>query len=94
MMDANEPTKRNKRFLWRCHECKKQFTVRVGTVIRGIADSVEVLVLCVLACATSKKGVAALEIMRHCEISYKSALFMMSRIRFAMAPDSTMEQQS
>lgn len=37
--------------------------------------------------ATSKKGVAALEIKRHCQISYKSALFLMNRIRFAMAPD-------
>jgi transposase-like protein len=26
--------------------------------------------------------------MRHCQISYKSALFMMNRIRFAMAPDA------
>ncbi len=23
---------RNKHFLWRCHGCKKQFTVRIGTV--------------------------------------------------------------
>jgi transposase-like protein len=36
---------------------------------------------------TSKKGVSALEIKRHCQISYKSALFLMNRIRFAMAPD-------
>src|SRR5712692_4351757 len=36
---------------------------------------------------TSKKGVSALEIKRHCQISYRSALFMMNRIRFAMAPD-------
>jgi transposase-like protein len=37
--------------------------------------------------STSKKGVSALEIQRHCQISYKSALFLMNRIRFAMAPD-------
>ncbi len=35
----------------------------------------------------SKKGVSALEIKRHCQISYKSALFLMNRIRFAMAPE-------
>jgi hypothetical protein len=28
-----------------------------------------------------------LEIKRHCQISYKSALFLMNRIRFAIAPD-------
>jgi hypothetical protein len=37
--------------------------------------------------ASSKKGVSALEIKRHCQISDKSALFLMNRIRFAMAPD-------
>lgn len=36
--------------------------------------------------ATSKKGVSALEIKRHTGLSYKSALFLMHRIRFAMAP--------
>jgi hypothetical protein len=37
--------------------------------------------------ASSKKGVAAREIQRHWQISYKSALFLMHRIRFAMRPD-------
>jgi transposase-like protein len=34
--------------------------------------------------ATSKKGIAALELHRQLGISYKSALFMLHRIRFAM----------
>ena len=38
--------------------------------------------------ASSKKGVAALEIKRHCQISYKSSLFLMNRIRFAITPDA------
>src|SRR5947209_15653906 len=37
--------------------------------------------------ATNKKGVAALALKRHCQISSKSALFLANRIRFAMAPD-------
>ncbi len=35
------------------------------------------------ACA-SKKGISALQISRECAISYKSALFLMHRIRYAM----------
>src|SRR4051812_11371570 len=31
MMDAKTGG-RSKRFLWRCRDCKKQFTVRIGTV--------------------------------------------------------------
>ena len=41
--------------------------------------------------STSKKGVSALEIKRQCQISYKSALFLMHRIRFAMSEVSTDE---
>jgi transposase-like protein len=36
--------------------------------------------------ATSKKGIAALEIKRHCQITYRAALFLLHRIRFAMTP--------
>src|ERR1700722_12037648 len=32
MKDA-KTGERNKAFLWRCHDCKKQFTVRIGTVL-------------------------------------------------------------
>src|SRR5437870_10138560 len=86
MLDA-ETGKRSKRFLWRCRDCKKQYTVRVGTVYEESRLDLRHWCYAFWRAATSKKGVAALEIMRHCQISYKSALFLMNRIRFAMAPD-------
>src|SRR3984957_3134548 len=78
---------RNKRFLWRCRDCGKQYTVRIGTVYEESRIELRHWCYAFWRAATSKKGVAALEIMRHCQISYKSALFLMNRIRFAMAPD-------
>jgi len=86
MSDA-KTGKRNKRFLWRCRDCKKQYTVRIGTVYEETRLDLRHWCYAFWRAATSKKGVAALEIMRHCQISYKSALFLMNRIRFAMAPD-------
>lgn len=80
--------KRNKRYLWRCHDCKSQFTVRIGTVYEESRLDLRHWCYAFWRASTSKKGVAALEIMRHCQISYKSALFLMNRIRFAMAPDN------
>ena len=77
---------RNKRFLWRCHACKKQFTVRVGTVLEESRIPLRHWAYAFWRAATSKKGVAALEIQRQCQISYPSALFLMHRIRFAMTP--------
>jgi transposase-like protein len=78
---------RNKRFLWRCRDCKEQYTVRIGTVYEESRLPLKHWAYGFWRGATSKKGVSALEISRHCQISYKSALFLMNRIRFAMAPD-------
>jgi transposase-like protein len=80
--------KRNKRFLWRCHDCKKQFTVRVGTVLEESRIPLRHWAYAFWRAVTSKKGVSALEIKRQCQISYPAALFLMHRIRFAMTPES------
>jgi transposase-like protein len=78
---------RNKRFLWRCRECSEQYTVRIGTVYEDSRLPLKHWCYAFWRAASSKKGVSALEIKRHCQISYKSALFLMHRVRFAMTPD-------
>ena len=88
MVDA-ATGKRNKRHLWRCRDCKEQYTVRIGTVYEESRIPLRHWCYAFWRACTSKKGVSALEIKRHCQISYKSALFLMNRIRFAMAPDFT-----
>jgi transposase-like protein len=85
MKDANTG-ERNRRFLWRCGDCKEQYTVRIGTVYEESRIELRHWGYAFWRACTSKKGVSALEIKRHCQISYKSALFLMNRIRFAMAP--------
>ena len=86
MKDA-KTGQRNKRFLWRCKDCKEQYTVRIGTIYEESRLPLRHWAYAFWRACTSKKGVSALEIKRHCQISYKSALFLMNRIRFAMAPD-------
>src|ERR1700722_1514318 len=78
---------RNKRFLWKCNDCQKQYTARIGTVYEESRIPLRHWLYAFWRMATSKKGVAALELKRHCQISYTSALFLANRIRFAMAPD-------
>ncbi|HVM59262.1 MAG TPA: IS1595 family transposase [Verrucomicrobiae bacterium] len=78
---------RNKRFLWRCRDCKEQYTVRIGTVYEESRIPLRHWCYAFWRASTSKKGVSALEIKRHCQISYKSALFLMHRIRYALTPD-------
>jgi transposase-like protein len=85
MTDA-KTGQRNKRFLWRCHDCKEQFTVRIGSVLEDSRIPMRHWCYAFWAACSSKKGVSALQIKRQTGLSYKSALFLMHRIRFAMAP--------
>src|SRR5439155_9459514 len=78
---------RSKRYLWRCRKCGDQFTVRTGTVYEDSRLPLKHWCYAFWRASTSKKGVSALEIQRHCQITYKSALFLMHRIRYAMTPD-------
>src|SRR5438105_2922457 len=82
-----ETGNRNARYLWRCRGCKKQFTVRVGTVFEDSKIPLKHWCYAFWAACASKKGVSALQIKRQTGLSYQSALFMMHRIRFAMTPD-------
>ncbi len=82
---------RNKRFLWRCRACKSQYTVKVGTVMEDSAIPVRFWCLAFYRACASKKGVSALQIQRETGLTYKSALFLMHRIRWAMAPANEME---
>ena len=83
---------RSKRYLWRCRDCKEQYTVRIGTVYEESRIPLRHWCYAFWRACASKKGVSALEIKRNCQISYKSALFLMNRIRFAMAPDADAPQ--
>jgi len=78
---------RNARYLWRCYGCKQQFTVRIGTIFEDSRIPLKIWCHGFWRACSSKKGVSALQISRETGLSYKSALFLMHRIRFAMAGD-------
>lgn len=81
---------RNKRWLWRCRDCGGQYTVRTGTVYAESLIPLHKWCLAMWECAIAKNGTSALEMSRRLQISYKAALFMLHRIRHAMAdsPDN------
>jgi transposase-like protein len=88
-MTDSKTGKRNKRFLWRCRGCKKQYSVRVGTVMEESRIPLRLWAYALWKSCSSKKGMSALQIKRETGLTYKSALFMMHRIRFGMAEDWT-----
>ena len=83
-MKDSKTGERQANFRWRCHGCKEQFTVRIGTVFEDSRIELRHWCYGFWRAATSKKGVSALEIHRHTGLSYKSSLFLLNRIRFAM----------
>jgi transposase-like protein len=92
MTDA-KTGERSTRYLWRCRACKKQYTVRVGTIMEDSPIPLHHWCFAFYGACSSKKGVSALEIQRTTGLSYKSALFMMHRIRWAMAPANEAESK-
>lgn len=77
---------REKNYRWRCRDCGKLYSVRTGTIMEESRIPLRHWCYAFWRSCTSKKGVSALEIKRQTGLSYKSSLFMMHRIRFAMAP--------
>ena len=82
---------RNARFLWRCAACKQQFTVKLGTIMEDSPIPYRFWCLAFYRACASKKGISALQIQRETGLTYKSALFLMHRIRWAMKPANEQE---
>jgi transposase-like protein len=80
--------KRIREGLWRCGDCKKQFTVKIGTVFEHMRLPLHKALQAVYLVTSSKKGISAHQLHRTLEITYKSAWFLLHRIREAMRDDS------
>src|SRR5271156_3964234 len=70
--------------LRKCSDCRKQFTVKVGTVFESAHIPLNKMLQAVYLMSASKKGVSAHQLHRILEITYKSAWFLCHRVREAM----------
>src|SRR5205823_5169566 len=72
--------------LYHCAECDKQFTVTVGTIFEDSHIPLRKWLVAWYLLCSSKKGISSLQIQRMLGLgSYRTALFMMHRIRYALA---------
>jgi transposase-like protein len=72
------------RKLWRCKDCKRQFTAKVGTIFEDSPIGFSKWLPAMWLIANAKNGISSLEIHRALKVSKKTAWFMLHRIRFAM----------
>jgi transposase-like protein len=77
------------RRLWQCstHHAKRQFSVKVGTVMEDSAIPLDKWMVATWLIANCKNGVSSYEIARDVKVTQKSAWFMLHRIRLAMQDD-------
>lgn len=74
--------------LWKCSQCRKQFTVRKNTIFEESHLPLHKWLQAIYLMCASKKGFSAKQMERTLEVQYKTAWFLCHRIRLAMADGS------
>lgn len=76
------------RRLWKCKGCKKQFSVKVGTIFEDSPLGLDKWLPSIWLIANSRNGISSHELGRALGVTQKSAWFMLYRIRLAMQTGS------
>ena len=74
--------------LWKCRVCKKQFSVKVGTLFEDSPLGLDKWLPAMWFVANCKNDISTYELARDLGIQQKSAWFMLHRIRLAMQQES------
>ncbi|MBS1804764.1 MAG: IS1595 family transposase [Acidobacteria bacterium] len=80
--DANSFVSTRK--IWFCKGCKKQFTIKVGTIFEDSPIGLDKWMAAVWMICNAKNGISSYELHRSIGVTQKSAWFMLHRIREAM----------
>lgn len=72
------------RAVWKCRGCKKQFSVKVGSIFEDSPIGLDKWLPAMWMLVNCKNGVSSYEIARDLGITQKSAWFMLHRLRLAV----------
>lgn len=75
---------KNGKKLFKCSDCHKQFSVKVGTIFTDSHIPLQTWFLAVYLLTTQKKGISSIRLAEYLEVTQKTAWFMLHRIRYAM----------
>lgn len=76
------------RRIWRCKTCKKQFSVKVGTIFTESPIGLDKWLPAMWLICSAKNGISSYELHRAIGVTQTSAWFMLHRIRLAMQSQS------
>jgi transposase-like protein len=69
---------------WKCYECRKQFSVKVGTVFEDSAISLTKWLPALWTLLKCKNGISSYEMAGDLGVTQKSAWFMLHRLRLVL----------
>lgn len=70
--------------LFKCGDCRKQFTVKVGTIFSDSKIPLEKWFMAIYVSTSLKKGISSIQLSKYIGVTQKSAWFMLQRIRYAL----------
>lgn len=70
--------------LWKCYACRKQFTVKVGTVFEGSHIPLHQCLRALDLLLSRPGGVTTYHLVHRLDVDFKSAQFLLERIRGAI----------
>lgn len=76
------------RRMWECKGCRKQFSVKVGTIFEDSHIGLDKWLCAMWLIANCKNGISSYEIARDLGVTQKTAWFMLHRLRLAMQSGS------
>ena len=76
--------KSTRKGLYKCYQCRKPFTVRMGTIFESSKVALHVWLQAIYLVAGSKKGISSHQLARTLGLTVKTAWFLSHRIREAM----------
>jgi transposase-like protein len=76
------------RSLWRCKDCRKEFSVKKGTIFEDSPISLSKWLPAIWLYSAGKKGRSSHQLARDLGVTQKTAWFISHRIRLAMDTDS------
>lgn len=83
-----QPGRPARKGLFKCSQCKKQFSVTTGSVFESSHVSLSKWLMAIHLMSASKKGMSAHQLHRMLGTTYRTAWFMFHRLRYAMASNA------
>jgi transposase-like protein len=77
------------RRIWKCSVCRKQFSIKAGTVFEDSPIGLDKWLPALWMIANDRNGISSYELHRALGVTQKTAWFMLHRIRLAMQDNTT-----